>query len=144
MENAIKKLLNRIFRKEEISGHDRCPPYLFRWTLLSTRFGKIYLHHFVGNDWTRDFHDHPKRFWSIGIKGRYIEETPDGETEFRAPWIRTFPANHIHRIRASEHGAWTLVIVGRPKRAWGFWHKGQWIPWRTYVDSDMADEQKDC
>src|SRR4051794_37340967 len=117
-------LIDRIFRLEEINGGKRCPTYLYRWTLLT--FGKslsVYLHHFVGDDWSRDMHDHPKRFISIGLAGRYIEETPAGERVYRAPWIRTFPANHIHRLRMiNGGGCWTLVIVLRPVREWGFWH----------------------
>jgi hypothetical protein len=139
------RLIDRIFRMEAINGDQRCPTYLWRWTLIRTPWFRVYLHHFVGDDWSRDMHDHPKRFWSIGLWGRYTEETPDGSTEYRAPWFRTFPATHIHRIRAAySGGAWTLVIVGRPKREWGFHHKGHWIPWKTYVYSHMTDESVSC
>lgn len=131
-----------IFKLEEINGGERCPTYLYRWTLLGTRWFKIYLHHIVGNDWSRDLHDHPKRFISIGLWGWYIEETPTGETEWRAPWIRSFPPSHIHRLRTEN--AWTLVIVGPYRRMWGFWHNGVWIPWREYLGTSFADERKDC
>jgi hypothetical protein len=140
------RLIDRLLRMEEINGHDACPTYMYRWTLL--KLGKlfsIYLHHFVGDDWSRDMHDHPKRFISIGLRGRYVEETPAGEREFRAPWARTFPANHIHRIRlAPGHQAWTLVVVLWPVRPWGFWHRGSWIPWRQYVGSEAAEMMKSC
>ncbi len=157
-------LINRIFGLEQINGGDRCPTYLYRWTLL--RIGKslgIYLHHFVGDDWSLDMHDHPKRFVSIGLKGRYIEETPafppDGRTAdggkmfitervYNAPWIRTFPANHVHRLRMINGGdCWTLVIVFKAVREWGFWHFGEWIPWTEYVKGTrkaIADMMKNC
>ena len=90
-------------------------------------------------------HDHPKRFVSIGLKGRYVEETPNGEREYSAPWIRTFPATHIHRLRLYPgEDVWTMVAVFRPVRDWGFWHAGKWIDWRTYVGSREADEATDC
>ena len=58
----IETLLNRAFgRPEEINGANRCPTYLYRWHLLKTRWFKAYLHHFVGDDWSVDFDDHPKR-----------------------------------------------------------------------------------
>src|SRR5438309_11151194 len=122
----MTKLLIRLFGKpEEINGRNRCPTYLYRWHLFSTRWFKVYLHHFVGDDWSRDLHDHPKRFISIGLKGRYIEETPNGEREYRAPWLRTFPAEHIHRIRLRPgEDAWSLVIVLKAVRKWGFWNNG--------------------
>jgi len=108
------------------------------------------LHKFVGDDWSLDPHDHPKRFWSIGLRGWYDEHTYNGyhqiRQRFHAPWLRTFPAEHIHRLTGPtpERPCWTLVIVGRTVRRWGFWNRGTWLPWRTYVDSDNAKEMKSC
>lgn len=142
------KIFDRIFQLEEINGGKRCPTYLYRWTMLATRWFSVYLHHFVGDDWSRDMHDHPKRFISIGLRGRYVEETPSGERTFRAPWVRSFPAEHIHRLRLIDRRpCWTLVIVLKPVRHWGFWHLGKWIHWREYVkgsSSSVADAMKNC
>lgn len=145
----MHKFMDRLFGgAEEINGHNRCPTYLYRWTLLATRWGKIYLHKFVGDDWSRDLHDHPKRFVSIGIVGSYIEETPTGEIRYRSPWIRSFAATHQHRIRMTEHGktCWTIVFVGKLQRDWGFWHDGQWHHWKSYVEErgGIADKMKAC
>lgn len=124
-------LLTRIFgQPEEINGRHRCPTYLYRWFLLKTRWANVYLHHFVGDDWALDLHDHPKRFISIGLKGSYIEWIPDcsivglGESfrVYNAPWARTFPADHIHRLTMirsggsngapeKTHDCWTLAIT---------------------------------
>ena len=78
----IERLLTRLFKREEINGNGRCSTYLYRWLFQPRRpralwrgFG-IYLHKFVGDDWSRDLHDHPKRFVSIGLNGAYREETP--------------------------------------------------------------------
>lgn len=155
----MKRLLDRLFgQAEEINGRHRCETYLYRWILLSTRWFKAYLHHFIGEDWSRDLHDHPKRFISIGIWGSYVEYTPIGRTDwsnengqiviarvFRAPWIRSFPATHIHRLSAKN--CWTIVIVLKTEREWGFWHAGRFIHWRSYVDgadSSIADKMKAC
>lgn len=161
----ILRLLSRLFKLEEINGANRCPTYLYRWTLFQPRwawakgFG-VYLHRFVGDDWSLDLHDHPKRFISIGLAGRYAEthRLPAGHTthdydEFRtrehvAPWLRSFPAEHCHRltVRPGEE-CWTLVIVLPASRPWGFWHNGAFIPWREYVSgkfSHIADRQAVC
>lgn len=149
------KILNRIFGPaEEINGRLRCPTYLYRWTVLSWRgHFAVYLHHFVGDDWSLDLHDHPKRFISIGLWGWYLEETPSAYLDvsfvkkYRAPWIRTFPATHIHRLTVPSKNCWTLVIVLKPVREWGFWHQGLFMPWRSYVDgehADIADKMKAC
>lgn len=153
----ISGLIDRACQREEMDGDGRCATYLVRWTLMKLpgRRG-IYLHHFVGDDWSLDFHDHPKRFVSIGLWGRYVEVTPgapagsvypkpDVETIYRAPWIRTFPATHVHRIRLDQGArCWTLVIVLKTVRPWGFWHQHRWVPWRTYVGSDAATKMKSC
>jgi hypothetical protein len=146
------KFLNRLFKLEEINGAERCPTYLYRWTLARIGPYAVYLHHFVGDDWSLDLHDHPKRFVSVGLKGRYLEETPhDGSTimtqsrVYRAPWVRTFPADHIHRLRMIDGGdCWTLVVTLKATRGWGFWHLGRFIPWRQYVEGPEADRRKAC
>jgi|SRR5581483_885485 len=148
-------LFNKLFGPpEEINGGERCPTYLYRWTLLKFRGRGIYLHHFVADDWSLDLHDHPKRFISIGLKGCYWEETPcpdpcssephSHQRLFRAPWIRTFPADHIHRLSVPSRSCWTVVIVLKPVRQWGFWHKGKFIHWRRYISSEIADKMKAC
>jgi len=140
------KLLDRLFDLEKMDGDGLCDVYMLRWCLLRLKNFQIYVHHFVGDDWTRDLHDHPKRFVSIGLWGAYVEETPQGERVYRAPWIRTFPATHIHRLRLlnNKRTCWTVVVVTKPVRAWGFWNNGKWYPWEPYVESDLARERKSC
>lgn len=147
------KMLNRIFgTAEEINGHNRCPTYLYRWTLARFGWGKVYLHKFVGDDWSLDLHDHPKRFISIGLWGSYLEQTEPsdkyelGLRRYRAPWFRTFPASHKHRITVPWGHCWTLVIVLKEVRPWGFWHDGEFYGWREYVEGKggIADKMKAC
>jgi hypothetical protein len=143
----IIRRLNRFFKLEEINGGNRCPTYLFRWTLLRTPWFAVYLHHFVGEDWSRDLHDHPKRFLSIGLAGGYVEHTSKGQRAYNAPWIRTFPAEHTHRITLGKfESCWTLVAVFKTVRQWGFWHDGSWIRWKEYVKAvgGPADKMKAC
>lgn len=169
----VTQALNRLFPLEEINGGGRCPTYLFRWTLFQPRRPRwlwrglgIYLHQFVGDDWSLDLHDHPKRFISIGLKGRYVEQhridqwvedsyhggpihvRRERKRIYVAPWIRTFPATHVHRLSLIDgEPCWTLVIVLRSVREWGFWHDGQWIHWKEYVRgsaSHIADKMRAC
>jgi len=139
------KWFDNLFRLEEINGGNRCPTYLYRWTLLKAREWGVYLHHFVGDDWSLDLHDHPKRFISIGLWGKYLEVTPQAQRVYRAPWIRTFPAEHIHRLSMIDGGeCWTLVFVLKATRQWGFWNEGRFIQWREYVNGKIADARKAC
>lgn len=140
-------LFDRFFGvPEEINGNHRCHTYLYRWTLGSFSWGKIYLHKFVGDDWSLDLHDHPKRFISIGLKGSYLEENEAGKKKYSAPWIRSFPAQHKHRISTPWGTCWTFVIVLRTVRNWGFWHEGEFIVWNDYVagHGGIAEKMKAC
>ena len=135
-------MLDRLFGKpEEISGREsyrhRQEIYLYRWILLARENFNIYLHHFVDND-LKCMHDHPKRFISIGLKGWYIEQTPTGNEIYSAPWIRSFPPEHIHRLLVPSKSCWTIVIVFKKTREWGFWHLGKWIPWFEYVHDEKC------
>lgn len=123
-----------------MSGNGQCPVYLERWTLAKLFGFAAYLHHFLGDDWALDPHDHPRRFVSVGLWGWYWEDVFDAggvlqsTRRYRAPWCRTFPAEHLHRVRAKECGnTWTLVIVLRHSRGWGFIQGGKWVPFRDYV-----------
>ena len=123
----------KFFRYERITGLDDAD-YLDRWTLLSLSKGrKIYLHLFLNSDW-RDLHDHPKSFWSIGIWGGYIEQTPDGIKRWLAPWIRRFGTDHIHRIRINpKRKTWTIVITSPATAEWGFYTGKYWLRWDRYL-----------
>lgn len=144
------RLLDRLFRREEINGNNRCPTYLYRWELLRVRrIGlAVYLHRFVGDDWSRDLHDHPKRFVSLMLAGGYVEETARGRREYKAPYLRSFPATHTHRISLGRNPeCWTLVVVFAAVRPWGFWHDGVWMHWREYFKgkfSHVADRMAAC
>ncbi len=139
------QLINRLFHFERSDGNGATARYLHRWTLLRLWGGRaVYLHHFVGSDWSRDLHDHPKSFLSIGLWGSYIEERHGRlgwrrdergrivRRRYRAPWVRWFPATHIHRLDV-PHNCWTLVIVGKQCRQWGFYTAEGWNPWDEYV-----------
>ena len=156
----MKKILNRIFDKKSISGcgevgiseEDTDSAYMHRWRLLAlTRGRRLYLHHFFGNDWSEDYHNHPKAFISIGLWGSYVEHQLTlaiaGEElgkatappryiinrrTFKAPWIRRFGPNHAHRVDTAK-SCWTLVYVGPRVQPWGFFREGKWIPYRTYL-----------
>lgn len=139
------KLVNALLKSNVFSIGDGCPPFLQRWTVIPAWITwpfrcRVFLHRFIRSDESADMHDHVARFISIGIKGRYLETTPDGEKEYQAPWVRTFPANYIHRIKLYPgEEAWTVVIIFTAKREWGFWKAGAWIHWREYFAQNKCE-----
>lgn len=121
------------FRRFDIVAPDGSV-YLRRWYLVSTPWFGVYLHHIVQPDPDRDLHDHPWDFVSVVLRGGYTEELPRCRT-------RHWPAGTMHRMRAEDmhricYGApstWTLLLVGRRRREWGFQTAHRWMPWREYL-----------
>lgn len=159
-ESRLKRWIDKVLCKELITGPDGEDNYLHRWWLMSLpREQRVYLHRFIGSDWTPVLHDHPKWFISIGLIGGYVEETtaeprPSGpinsigtslwlrndgfkrlkRIRWVAPWVRFFPSSHIHRLRCNrKRVCWTIIITGPLEREWGFWPDGKWVPWKEYL-----------
>jgi hypothetical protein len=165
---TLRNIIQKITKYETMSGNGVCPIYLERWTLLELFGCAVYLHRFLGDDWAKDPHDHPRRFISIGLWGWYWEDMfrpaqrldveaaarEEGvpavdvtelihSKRYSAPWFRSFPAEHLHRVRASECGnTWTLVIVLPKSRRWGFVQDGKWVAFKDYVFGGKF--RKDC
>lgn len=78
-------------------------------------------------------HDHPWDFVSVILKGRYIETTPAGDTEYVAGCVLPRPAEALHRLALPDGPVWTFVITSSARRAWGFATDDGWVPWRTYT-----------
>ena len=137
--SRIFRLLNRLLCYEVVTGPAN-QRFLQRWRLLALPGGRrVYLRHYQGSDWTRDMHDHQAWFISIGLWGSYVEERYDKQGQkirkrYTAPWIRFFPATHIHRLRIRpSYSTWTLIASGREAREWGFYTDSGWIEWTTYL-----------
>ena len=128
------------FRKITLDG------YLNRWYILPhNNWFNIYLHQFIGSDVDRCLHDHP--WWSVSflLKGKLQELMQDTDKyilgpnmllrsrgiRWMIPYVRS--AIHRHRIILISDEAWTIFITGPKIRAWGFWPKGSWVPWKEYL-----------
>jgi hypothetical protein len=133
------------WRYEEINLNERCPTYMYRFCLARFLGCAIYMHFFVKDDPSLDYHDHPRRFVSLMLWGQYRERTLKGDRIYRAPYLRTFPAEHTHRIEMIGHEpCLTLVLVLRNQRDWGFYYRGEWLHWLKYVYGPPADERTKC
>jgi hypothetical protein len=111
-----------IFRWHEKLGLPECP-YLIRWR-LEFPVGSFRVHHWLGPDDDRAFHDHPWFFITLCIKGGYTDKSPAGDNHLHAGSIRYRHALHRHTVIPDPGGAWTIMITGRRTRAWGFWLGG--------------------
>lgn len=143
-----------LFQKEEFHNHENGSPFMARWTLFTLGGCALYVHKFFASD-CRAPHDHPRRFLTIGLKGRYFERRyhPQGHShegdvaglkQYRAPWVRCFAATHTHwQEMIPGEVCWTLAFVFPKSREWGFWEavhdfaerrvRNRWVPWRDYI-----------
>lgn len=140
MSAGVARFWGRWLRREEFRVDGEPVARMIKWTVLSTDRFKMFFHKFNGPDWTRDPHDHPAYFISIGLKGSYVEAVYDQdgrvlyEKEWRAPWCRKFPATHIHRtVAVGSEGAFTLCFTGSWSQPWSFFMDGERVGWRNYL-----------
>lgn len=134
-------------------GLKECP-YMRRW-LIQNRWGTLRVHHFMGSDDYRAFHDHPWWFLTLVVKGSYRDLTPCSNCKGTGlvtdahlgcfdcmgkgynvdklvlGSMRFRRTNYIHRVESKN--AWTIVITGPWSRHWGFWHNGQFSRWKAFL-----------
>jgi hypothetical protein len=113
-------------------------PLMIRYILFRLPAFGVYLHKFCRSDYERALHDHPWPFVSIVLTTGYIEihdQTTDGKqtSVFHKPGaVLIRPAEWRHRVVIEDRPAWTLIIVGRRQRSWGFFLPDGWCWWRKH------------
>lgn len=114
--------------------------YLTRWRVIGTPFFGIYLHRFTGPDPRPTLHDHPWRFVSIILRGGYVEVGPTGPRTVRRFNVRGLGS--VHYIESLlRNPTWTLMLVGRRQRKWGYVRpSGDGFQW-TAFDRDVHGEE---
>lgn len=111
-----------LIRLNEKLGLPQCP-YVIRWR-VEFPFGSVRVHHWLSHDDDRAFHDHPWWFFTLVVKGGYTDVSPGGDDYLMAPAVRFRRAQHRHTVYPAPGGCWTVLVTGRPLRAWGFWWDG--------------------
>lgn len=107
----------------------------------------VRVHHLVTEDLDRELHDHPWDFYSVVLRGGYIEARPFGtEPDFgaldggercrlierRAGSIAFRRATDRHRIVAVLPDTWTLFITGPKRQWWGFYTRTGKVHWQDF------------
>jgi hypothetical protein len=112
-----------VLKWAERLGLDDCP-YLIRWR-LETPLGSLRVHHWLGPDDDRAFHDHPWWFLTLVVRGDYEDRSTGGADRLHAGSVRFRRALHRHTVVPGPGGAWTVMVTGKRTRAWGFWLDGK-------------------
>ena len=107
-----------------------------RWEIWSTKWFNIYLHFINKADEDKHMHDHPWSFWSIILKGKYIEflEQPKPGSIVSRGFLNMAyrKKNTYHMIGVLVEPTWSLVITGPGGREWGYSTEQGWIDNKTY------------
>lgn len=127
-----------LFKKKLITDGVNKTPLMIRYILFRVPAFGIYLHKFMRSDYDRSLHDHPWPFVSLVLTSGYHEihdQTTNGEQVeiFNAPGrVLVRPAEWRHRVIMRGKPAWTIILVGRRSRWWGFFLPGGWCYWRKH------------
>lgn len=107
--------------------------YLTRWWIFACPWGGIALHRMTASDARPTLHDHPFSFVSVVLRGGYDEDRLDPRTMKVAPHV----VRRVNLVRAGidAHSirhllrvpTWTLLLVGRHLRTWGFWEPTEYL-----------------
>ena len=96
--------------------------YLSRGRLVQTPWFGVYLHRFDRPDSRPTLHDHPWPFASLVVGGKgYVERTGIDRDVHEVRRLNLKRATDLHYIETLlSPVVWTLVVVGRRRRTWGY------------------------
>ena len=108
------------------------------------------VHRILRSDSERHLHDHPWPSISIILRGGYWEILPAMQAQhpsldqycwrrvWRGPGSIVFRrAHHRHRIEIPDDtDSWSLFVMGRYTKQWGFYTNDGFVYWRTYLGEE--------
>lgn len=162
---SLRSLLDRLNHSDIGDGNGSV--FFRRYDVLKTRWFAVYLHQFFRSDHDRCLHDHPWPFATLILRGGYWEIIPDSwqcagavglpchdadlchawPSGRRRLWRRPgyfgrYGARHAHRIEIDpDTRPWSLVVVGKKVRPWGFWGPSGWIKWAAGQPNPICDTE---
>lgn len=132
------KLFGARFFERKLVGA-RPEVLMVRYIIFRCASWGLFVHHFLRSDYDRSLHDHPWPFLAVVVKGGYLEEhdqTIDGDKTrvwHKPGSVLLRPAEWRHRVLLSPgRTSWSVVVVGRRARNWGFFTPGGWCPWQRF------------
>ncbi len=124
-------------RRADGSFDYAAPPIMRRWHILRATvrwrgkmYGREFAFHWLLNrdNMLLGRHTHPWHFWSIVLRGWYVESyVAQNVFERRRAWLSSasHPASYTHAIvEVAPGGCLTFVITTPRKQLWGFPERG--------------------
>ena len=91
-----------------------------RYHLFSTPFFHCYIHKIYQKDKDLHLHNHPWNFFSLILKGSYIEETPYKRNIKKLGSIGFGTKKYFHKIKEIISPTTTLFFTGVKHHDWGY------------------------
>ena len=131
-------LLDRLAVRTEFPPDLVPDPVFAHWHLFKLKDGRrVGLHHFwpCSDPW---WHDHARGMITIGLRGRYWEDSLKGNRFWKAPWVRFIPADFRHKFTVLPgESCWSLMISEKETKQWYFYTPdGRTIPWQDRRPGD--------
>ncbi len=136
IRSSARELLHRFNKRFRSDIYFGSSLYMKRWRFGGRDTLGVHLHHIARSDDAREFHDHPCWFFSIILKGAYVEIRPNAEPKFRGPGSIAFRSKfdlHTVQLVDEEAGCWTLFVRGPKTRKWGFVACEPFKAWEDFV-----------
>ncbi len=114
--------------------------YITRLHILKTPLFSICIHWLNKPDPEPWLHDHPVSFFSVILRGGYLELRKDwhGYIRKRFNFIR---ATDLHKIEEVLPGTVTICFMGPKVREWGFHTLDGWVCWKDYYKEQRAEKK---
>lgn len=104
-----------------------------RWQILWTPWFSIWIHGIYSADKDEHLHNHPWDYFSLVLKGSFLEETESGTKIMRPLSYVKRDGSEFHKIKILfTPKVYTLFITSPPKRDWGYKVKGKIIQHDIY------------
>lgn len=115
--------------------------YLVRLRIVQTPWFAVYLHRIGTPDSRPTLHDHPWNFAAFVLRGGYDECRDYSGGRHRIRRLNVKHAEDFHWIdRLHRTPTWTLLLVGRRRREWGYLDPdGSWTHFTQHPHAQEFD-----
>lgn len=122
-------------KRFEIPDYDnpQGEPSRIRWRIIHTPYFGVYLHKWNQPDPRPTLHNHPWNFFSIIIKGEYVQKFKDRTELVR--WFNLIYRKDFHTVTTVKKGTLSLMFVGKTHNNWGYQSKEGYVEFDKHPHS---------
>lgn len=127
---SMRWLIRKLFLLKEIVSREGV--LHFRRYGFECKWFGVYLHNILVHDKDKHMHDHPWPFFSLILKGGYVEKTLEGLVVCTPLTFVVHKAHEPHQVVELFGPTWTFVLRGPRRDKWGYHTEKGWVDHDTY------------